>query len=468
VTNRILFLVLLLVAAPAWANGIECTESAVHAEIARINSNCDGVYTGACQPNVEWCKANGVLDDGTTGVTCCTGKNTGTCDGSRDITFNCSNTTITFDVAADAGVTSRSIEVDFVSIDGESNNITVEASPRWGTDPNDDGVPWFVQFKQVYGGGVKHLTVRQFDDGVRIRQSDATVVDGLIGEDNWDESYGIHVNYPSGYGHVLKNSTFREGIDKCVSLSGEDGALDVTDEQSMQYWNVQLLNNSFESCNNAHNIKYEGGRFLLDGNTYTDVGSQQSQQLTMGSPGDSQHRVLYVTNMTVNGVERGLRIFGNNTKVKIYGTNTIKNNGKVGICVFDQARVLVEGIVLQDNGGEYASDGCVGGIAVQEGAIVDAGGGSITIDGTVTSSAGNNQFLNNAGGGDPTLDINNTTTTTIKAEGNWWGSTSGHDAKTEGSVDYEPFLGEEPAGNTGVLPAPQNVRRVDVAQAGGS
>ena len=74
-------------------------------------------------------------------------------------------------------------------------------------------------------------------------------------------------------------------------------------------------------------------------------------------------------------------------------------------------------------------------------------------------------FQGNRSPSDPTLDVNNETGSQapVKAEGNYWGDTNPGD-QVSGAVDYDPPLDSEPPQDTGQLAAPQNPRRIDVAQ----
>lgn len=133
---------------------------------------------------------------------------------------------------------------------------------------------------------------------------------------------------------------------------------------------------------------------------------------------------------TVTGNNKGVALFTNcNPKIN---ENNISSNTDYGLGIFGSSSPLVY-VNLNNFGGRNS--------------IQSNGGDEIKITGSSNPNLGNYKYdgqnsIVHASG----YLVNNTTSNTINAERNWWGSSSGPGAgQIYGSVDYDPYLDQAPS-----------------------
>jgi len=366
--------------------------------------------------------------------------------GNRTITFNCSNTVIPLVSSR----TNRMITAPNVVIDGEARNITFEQSPRCGppdaTCPDIEGGAWFVSL-QGNNGVVRNLTVQYFFEGIHVDGGNGNIVENVTINRPCDDAF---TNYHPATNTIFRNSTIHDACDKAVQLYGSASV-------TAPNWNATLDRVTLTNCNDPirmGDVSSERGRFRLTGVLVNDPAGglfQCGYNLWDGGG------YIQMEDSTVDGC-KGWHI-GGSMEARIVGS-TFSNNVMRGVLLYGNARVSFERNLFTMNGGGSSANPGYGGVSIKETAQADLGGGSLTLQGVAVTSAGLNTFLGNRGPTDTTLDIENLTTTNVKAENNWWGDLAPAD-QIAGTIDFSPFLSSAPS--AGLAPATvTNFRRTDV------
>lgn len=455
-----------LLASIAWAPevhalSIPCTEAAIHARIAALNAACTGDKTitfdcpaGTVIPiagNIgDRSKDEDCDDPGSNwslGVVGCSSCPPVSAPGAKN---PCTIPSYTF-------IGQRTITCDGVTIDGQ-NKVTFDLKPGCNDRRPDDCSEVesgdFLFRADAANVTFKNFTYRYFWEGLQAWfDSSSLTMDNVVGIRGCDDVFSS-VDVTGGH-HVIKNSKFKDGCDKCVQVKGRE-----VSSTTYPDYDISFLNNIFENCQTP--LGFSEGRHLVVGNQFVDTGTSfQCHGPYLGHyTHPNQDPVVYFGDNTVFNCKQGMRIDGSSKLVSL-GGNEFKNNGSRAVAVVDNARALFQNDVFMNNGGVATGWGFLGGIVVGATAQVDLGGGSITIDGRLQSSAGGNVFDSNRSPDDSTLDVNNETTaqTTIKAEGNLWGDANPAD-QVKGAVDFTPIGTGEPPGND-PLPPPDDLWRTD-------
>jgi parallel beta-helix repeat protein len=124
---------------------------------------------------------------------------------------------------------------------------------------------------------------------------------------------------------------------------------------------------------------------------------------------------------TVDGCAHGVRIGG---KVQaVFKNNTIQNNENRGVLIKKQARAMMQGNTITDNGGSSdGADPAYGGVAFETASNKtpegDLGGGAVEIDGKTLTSTGGNQICNNSHANGSPVDLHVVGPSTISAYSN--------------------------------------------------
>ncbi len=464
-TKAVILLLFLGLLALDAAHGMEipCTEQALHERIAELNANCSGdkAITFACPPGTAIPLEENIGDrsrdencgipggDWYKGVAGCSSCPPAYAPGAQR---PCAIPSYTF-------MDRRTITCSGVTIDG-GNKVTFVLAPGCHDRlTKEDG-------KTEYEGGdflfridaanvtIRNLAYRYFWEGIQIwKEASYAVIDRVIGERGCDDLLSSE-RPGSGAalkgGHVIRNSTFRKGTDKCVQLRAPDPSY-VTDPAAPNFYFTQLIDNLFESCNTP--LGYDQvGRHLADGNSFLNLlpgGNYACKGVWFGAPSDHKGPTVYFQNNVLDDCKEMLVIEttpgGNDVPAQaIVSGNTFVNGDLRGVAVAGIARALFAGNLFLDNGGTAGGNLKYGGLHVSGDAQVDAGGGSILIDGQLRSSAGLNSFLGNRCPADSTCDLVNEMPGPVKAEHNWWGQDANPGGKVSGAVDYVPWLAAPP------------------------
>ena len=416
---------------PALAQRIACTESAFEQAIASANSG----------------------------------------GGGTTITFNCSNTTIPLTASRWAN---RVLDAPNTIIDGEDRGITFEMSPPWwdfmttfcgggNCDPDGNGVPdacpdtgddgrkeWFMQLNGA-GDGIKNVTWRHFLESTQLKGAGA-FLDGITCSMPGDDC----MSNPNNADIIVRNSTFRDGCDKCIQLYGNNA-------KGSSGYDSQIINSHIVNCAQPIRLDGPGGRHLVDGTVIEEQNASSSTQCD-GPRYTGDGDVHFWKNSVLKNCKRGLRLGGSSEFVSL-GGNRFENNELRGLTVYGSAKALVQGDTFVSNGGSSTGgDPTVGygAVAVGQSGYLDCGGGSSSFDGSARTSAGGNTFDHNESPADTRLDVLNLGTTTVKAENNWWLDSDPAD-QIGGLVDFTPALSGPPGGGTDPNPpaAVTSLRRVD-------
>jgi hypothetical protein len=389
--------------------------------------------------------------------------------GNVTITFNCSNATIRLDSGRDGN---RLITASNVAIDGEGRNIVFEMNPPWwddsltacaggNCDPDGNNIPdacaeteGASMFLNLQGSdiAIRNVAFNYFWDGIHMGRNGGSrqTLDNVSCDDPGDDCVSNPTN--TGDRLVIRNSRFSNACDKAVQLYGTDIA-----GTSNDHFNVE--GSTFTNCSAPLRAPYAGGRFRVIGNTFRETNPTAIFRCD-GPRFDGTASAVYFSGNTVDGCRRGLRIGGGTHLIS--SGNFYRNNALRGVAVYGTARASFEGDTFENNGGSTSSETFYGGISVAGTATAIVGGGSITLDGQSRTSLGRNTFLGNRSATDATLDLENQTTTQVRAENNWWGDTDPSDQVT-GPVDFAPFLTAPPGGTGDPTPPAdvQSLRRTD-------
>jgi len=394
--------------------------------------------------------------------------------GNLTVLFNCRDTTIQLDSSRDS---SRLLTGSDVVIDGEDRKIVFRMNPPWwddsttacagaDCDPDGDGVPdacaeveGASRFLRLQGNRItlRNLAFNAFWDGVQMGRNGGS--DQTLENVSCDSPGDDCVSNPTNPGRRLtvRNSKFSNACDKALQLYGNDPStsrdLDVTVE-----------GNEFTNCSQPMHAPYAGGRFRVSNNVMKSAAPPKPIYACNGPRFDGSGTIVEFDDNLVTGCRRGLRLGG--TVQAVLRSNEFRSNGLRGVAVSGSSRVSVTGNTFDSNGGETSSEAGLGGLSAGDTSVVDAGGGSVTIDGSPIVSSGGNVFLGNRSSSDSTLDVQNLTTATLKAEGNWWGDLSPAD-QIAGSVDFDPWLTGPPSSSGNPPPSDvQRLRRTDTKPPG--
>jgi hypothetical protein len=394
--------------------------------------------------------------------------------GNTVITFDCSPGSV-IPLRVGRGGSHREIPAgcDGVVIDGEGQ-VTFDQSPPWwqdgdhcvapaydqSCDPDGDGVPDHCpeleggeRFLMIRGDEtvVRNLGYRNFwegiafDDGTRGNRLEGVTCD-KPGDDCFTNEWETRDN-------ALVGSTFTNACDKAISLYGRNVA-------TSSGFDLVMENNTLVNAITSISLPGgadRGGRFLIRGNTFTQEDPSslwRCDNVTVRSTS-----VVHFEDNRIEGCKRGLRA---KDEAHLIATgNEIRGCGLRGAWIYGNARAHFEGNTIEGNGGASGSNSYYGGIALSASATVDAGGGSLVLDGVTRSSAGGNTLVGNRGPSTPALDLHNTTSGTVKAEGNCWGDADPSD-QVQGPVDWTPLGSDCGGGEPNTPPAtPGNLERTD-------
>ncbi len=433
-----------LLSESAHALAIPCTEQALHERIAELNANCSGDKTirfdcpaGSVIPlsaaigdrsKDQDCAVQG--SSWSLGVVGCSSCPPADAPGAED---PCTNPPYSF-------ISTRTITCDGVTIDGE-NKVTFELvpgchvhHPQGCTEVESHDFLFRADAADVT---FKNFTYRYFWEGLQAwYHSRGVTLDHVVGIRGCDDLF-TNVDATSG-GHLVQNSTFRDGCDKCMQANGRE-----VSTTTFPDYDIRFLNNVFENCETP--IGFSEGRHLVVGNEFRDTGTTyQCHGPNLGHvTKPNQDPVVYFGGNTVFNCKQGIRVNGSSKFVSL-GGNRFQSNGSRAVAVVDKAKALFEGDLFLNNGGVPTGWGFLGGLVVGGLAEVDAGGGTIWIDGQIRSSAGLNSFVGNRCPSDASCDLVNETWMQVEAENNWWGEDANPSDKVIGAVDYVPWLGSPP------------------------
>ncbi len=371
------------------------------------------------------------------------------------IAFDCSNTVIPVPAGDAAGP--RDIECNGLTIDGAGRNVSFELDPLcWRTplDPSqcpggleedgtcfcpdvDSGEPFLLM--RGDGNVVRDLTVRGFFEGIPVRGRD-NVVENVRFERMCDDAFG---SVAGGVGNVFRDLVVRDGCDKC---SENEGVLADTDPDPRVpgHFHAIVSDTLFEDCATPVRVTATG-RLLLDGVRMMDGDDDDGFACDgprFSSSSQAERVAIYMKDSLVDGCRRGIR-FGGGADGVIADTR-IAGGGLRGLRVAGNARVSVEGVTIEANGGAGSSESGFGGAAVLGQGSLDLGGGSLGIDGGEITSGGDNSLCFNAGPDGSDRDLDNATATSVAAEKNWWCSLGSPAAQVVGPADFDPVLGRAP------------------------
>ena len=373
------------------------------------------------------------------------------CGGpTRYITFNCTNTTISI---AD-GSTGRSNSCNNLVVDGLDRNITFEMTPKcWGrvmsagncrVDLNPDGtcdcpdVNNGTYFMTLTGENqtIRNLTIMYFFDGIHTAGNNNNVENVTI-DHNCDDSIGSN----SGVGHIFKEIHAKTACGKCMQNYGTTSATS-PEPLLRQHYNAILRDSLFTDCQQPVRMT-DSGRYLIEG-TRMEGNFDSGIYRCLGprfDGGGTNNQIVHITDSEVEGCDRGIRVGG--TVQALVWRNTLVNNGFRGLLAMSSSKVAMWDNIVMGNGGIGSSELGLGGVGVDESATLDLGGGSQIIEGEHFSSPGGNILCGNVAPNGTPREVHNVTTTTTKAEHNWWCSLSPQ-TRVTGPVDTDPFLTQEP------------------------
>lgn len=466
--DRKLGLLFCLLALPAAAADIECNQGALHAAIAALNGTCSGdkTITFNCTNTTIYISDNAnttmTCNNGTPTATICTEDdgcpglncelNTDGCNGSGQ---GCLGRDNPYDCCQNAGIgnccngdkTQRIITCDGVTIDGETNNITLKLDPpcdgRVGptacTELESQAYVFYLKGDNIT---IKNLTISHFWEGIWDEGAD-NVVENNVFNRGCDDVWTLSPSSTDQVRAVFRRNTVKLGCDKCLSLRGDDA-------QVYPYFDSYIQDNIFESC--AAAISCGGGRHWIQGNQFLNLVPTGVFNAFGPHILDSCKAYFKGNLITLNrhGVRMGTT--GGSTdagQLISEGCNTWHDNQHRGIVATDSSIVYLTRDVLTDNGGETtglntaalcgvgfadASTGCLGGCS------------SFSIDGRSLTNPGLNRITGNRNGAAVACDFKNNVTGTSKIESNWWGSASSPTTVSSGtgSVDFDPWLTASP------------------------
>jgi len=369
------------------------------------------------------------------------------------IAFDCIDTTI----AVPGGLTGkpREVECDGLTIDGAGRSITFELDPLcWRTplDPlqcpgglEEDGtclcpdVDSGDQFLLLRGNGnvVRDLTVRGFFDGIPVRGR-ANVVEDVRFERQCDDAFGSVVG---GVGNLFRRLTVTDGCDKCSENEGNLADTDPDPRVDAHFHSI-LSDVEFSRCRTPIRVA-SSGRFLLQ--DVRMIGGDDEFPCDgprFSAATDSEPVVVHMRRSSIEDCRRGIR-FGHGAD-GVISDSRIAHCSLRGLHLASNARVSVEGTTIENNGGGGSVEDGFGGVAVTGAAAVDLGGGALEIDGQTIGSLGENSLCDNFGPEGWRRDLDNATTSSVDAVGNWWCSTGSPADRIVGEAQFEPYLGRAP------------------------
>jgi cysteine-rich repeat protein len=370
------------------------------------------------------------------------------------IAFDCSNTVI--DIPAAAAGKPRDIQCDALTIDGAGRNVSFQLDPLcWQTvlDPSqcpggletdgtcfcpdvDSGEPFLLL--RGDDNVVRDLTVRGFFEGIPVRGRD-NVIEDVRFERMCDDAFG---SVAGGVGNVFRDLVVRDGCDKCSENEGLLAATD-PDPRVPGHFHAILSDVDFEDCATPVRVTATG-RLLLDGVRMAggDDDEFPCDGPRFSSSSASERVAIHIKDSLVDGCRRGIR-FGNGADGVIADTR-IAGGGLRALRVAGNARVSVEGVTMEGNGGDGSSETGFGGAAVLGQGRLDLGGDTLEIDGRSLSSPGENSLCFNVAPDGSDRDLDNATATSVSAEQDWWCSLASPAPQIVGPADFDPALERAP------------------------
>jgi cysteine-rich repeat protein len=370
------------------------------------------------------------------------------------IAFDCSNTVI--DIPAGDATKPRDIDCDGLTIDGAGRNVSFQLDPLcWQTvlDPSqcpgglekdgtcfcpdvDSGEPFLLL--RGDDNVVRDLGVRGFFEGIPVRGRD-NVVEDVRFERMCDDAFG---SVAGGTGNVFRDLVVRDGCDKC---SENEGLLATTDADPRVpgHFHAILSDVDFEDCATPVRVTATG-RLLLDGVRMAGGGDDEfpCDGPRFSSSSGSERVAIHMKDSLIDGCRRGIR-FGNGADGVIADTR-IAGSGLRALRIAGNARVSVEGVTMEGNGGDGSSETGFGGAAVLGQGRLDLGGDTLEIDGGSVTSAGENSLCFNVAPDGSDRDLDNATATSVSAELDWWCSLASPAPQIVGPADFDPVLERAP------------------------
>lgn len=332
--------------------------------------------------------------------------------GGGTIKFNCQNSTILMT----QGLGSLQ---DNVTIDGESQNITLEYTTDFAgcaTGDNGIGAPPIAKI-EGQNNVIRGLTFKNFLESIQLKGPNNTIEDNtFLGHTCSDDALSS-VTFEA-VNNTVRNNHLQDYEDKAFQISFGGGS---------------IVNNTFLDTRQTVRGPYDnslGATFYITDNQMLTTGdTSKCAGLTI----DGTYSIRFVGNTLK--CKRGLRI-GGGTQIIIDG-NVIESNDRVGIRIRGSAVASISNNSVTNNGFGGGSLPA-GGIVVWENAQADLGGGSLVIDGQTVSSSGNNIIQGNG-----VADVRNLRASyTLKAENNCWDHQNLVDVQNldvEGNVDVDPL-----------------------------
>jgi parallel beta-helix repeat protein len=253
--------------------------------------------------------------------------------GGGTITFNCSNTTIPMTTGVGALHNN-------VIIDGESRNITLEyVASLTGCSPNDGGgTGGGHEIGEFSGGGntLRNLTFRNFMESWQIEGPNNTV-EGNTFIAHICSDDGLSMTQTTAQNYVVRNNTFRGYTDKAIQAS---------------YGSGLIAGNTFTDCTQPIRSPYDnsaGGLMTIRGNTFNTSGDLSS---CSGIHMDGTYQVIFENN--THSCLRGVR-FGGAVQA-IVRNNVITGNSRGGLRFSGASRGSVYGNTITHNGNDPGTE----------------------------------------------------------------------------------------------------------------
>lgn|GEM_PF-2601873 len=362
----------------------------------------------------------------------------------------------TLDVAAGTYNEAASINID-------ENNFTLRGA-KAGIDAR------LEQGNRVYdGAGETIIDLGNIDGRMITITADNVTIDGFQIQNSFADM--VYANHASGLGDVNGNGSWDNlsVINNLIRDAGDEGVqLRDTTNANLQYNNItdtrgdalnlaDLSNNGFirdneiygTSSDNAQIYIYNSTNITVQNNYIHDIIAPSNDGIKMGNKDGSDGNKFIgnvLNNRISNVTQDGIAIYSSNSTVsgnEISGSGS--NNGAIHVNIKDSNDPVPANIVIQNN---YIHDNTTRGVQINRATNVSVQGNTFNNNTTHVSvgslgNAAQTTVSDNSFGASTGVAVANSGTNTLKADNNWWNTTTAADVagRTAGTVDFSTYLG---------------------------